>query len=128
MRWMLITACLLLPASAAHAKTITATDVRSPSGLITCWAVKEGTPGIECGAPYLPHTELDGYIALHRHGRATLGERGDYPGYGHARRTLRYGDTWKRPGIRCAMRTTGLRCRNLDGHGFRLAKGAVLRF
>jgi hypothetical protein len=42
--------------------------------------------------------------------------------------TLRYGDTWKRPGIRCTMRTTGLRCRNLDGHGFRLAKGAVRRF
>ena len=82
----------------------------------------------ECGAPYLPHKDLDGYIALHRHGRATLGERGDYPGYGHPRRTLRYGDTWKRPGIRCTMRTTGLWCRNLDGHGFRLAKGAVLRF
>jgi hypothetical protein len=117
-----------LSAAPASAKTVEATDVISPTGLISCLAVKHGS-GIECTAPYLPDIgDLDSYLALKRHGRASLSERGDNPGYGHKPVKLHYGDTWHRPGIRCAMRTSGLRCRNLDGHGFSIAKGAVRRF
>lgn len=122
-----IAACALSAAPTA-AKTVEVTDVVSPTGLISCLAVKFGS-GIECTAPYLPDIgDLDTYLALKRHGRSILSERGDNPGFGHKPVKLHYGDTWRRPGIRCAMRTSGLRCRNLDGHGFAIAKGAVGRF
>ena len=122
-----LVACALAAAPAA-ARTVKATDVVSPTGMISCLAVKFGS-GIECSAPYLPDIgELDTYMALKRHGRSILSERGDNPGFGHKPVKLHYGDTWRRPGIRCAMRTSGLRCHNLDGHGFSIAKGAVRRF
>jgi hypothetical protein len=118
----------LVAAGPAVARVVTETDVVSPSGMIGCWAVKHGS-GIECSAAYLPEIgELDTFLALKRHGRSGLGERGDYPGYGHKRVTLRYGDRWRRPGIRCTMRSSGLRCTNLDKHGFSLALGRVERF
>lgn len=36
--------------------------------------------------------------------------------------TLRYGTKWKRHGIVCRSRTTGLRCHNPDQHGFLLSR------
>jgi hypothetical protein len=36
--------------------------------------------------------------------------------------TLHYGQKWTRHGIVCRSRTTGLRCHNPDGHGFRLSR------
>ena len=121
-------ACSAAMAAPAAAKVVTETDVVSSSGMIGCWAVKHGS-GIECTAASLPEIgELDTFLALERHGRSRLGERGDYPGYGHKRVTLRDGDSWRRPGIRCTMRTSGLRCTNLDKHGFSLPDGRVKRF
>jgi hypothetical protein len=35
---------------------------------------------------------------------------------------LHYGSKWKRDGIVCRSRTTGLRCHNPDGHGFLLSR------
>ena len=35
---------------------------------------------------------------------------------------LAYGRTWSRGGLSCVSRTTGLTCRNRDGHGFFLAR------
>jgi hypothetical protein len=35
---------------------------------------------------------------------------------------LAYGRTWSRGGITCRSRTTGLRCTNRSGRGFRLAR------
>jgi hypothetical protein len=35
---------------------------------------------------------------------------------------LRYGSSWKRHGIVCQSRTTGLWCHNPDRHGFRLSR------
>ncbi len=40
---------------------------------------------------------------------------GNYP-------VLAYGRTWRRGGFTCLSRTTGLRCTNLSGHGFFLAR------
>jgi hypothetical protein len=117
-----------LVATPAGAAVVTYKNVRSPSKQISCWAVKEGT-GIECSAPYLPDIgPLDTYLALRPHGRAKLSERGDFSGYFAPFHTLQYGDTWKRPGVRCTMKTTGLTCHNRDRHGFHIQRGHVRRF
>ena len=120
------TAVLAAPASAA---TVDHKNFKSPSGKIRCWTLKYGGPGIECSAPYLKEIgELDTYLALKPRGKARYGERGDFPGYQAPFRTLQYGDTYKRDGIRCRMRKSGLTCRNLDDHGFHIAQGDVRRF
>ncbi|HEU5213867.1 MAG TPA: DUF6636 domain-containing protein [Gaiellaceae bacterium] len=36
--------------------------------------------------------------------------------------TLAYGSTWSYGGITCTSRSTGLTCRNRDGHGFFLSR------
>lgn len=115
-------------AVAAAAKTVTSYNVVSPSKLIACSAVLQSTE-IECTAPYLPDIgDLDSYYALRPHGTAVLSQRGDFPGHSTPQRTLHYGDTWKRAGISCTMRTAGLTCQNLDGHGFHIQKGNTPRF
>ncbi|WP_320669239.1 hypothetical protein [Patulibacter defluvii] len=129
----LTAAALLGPAAAAEARTVHADNIVSPTKLIRCYAVQYGG-GIECSASYLRRIgELDPYIALKPRGRARYGERGDYPGYTTARRTLHYGDRWqprrKARGISCTIRSaSGLTCRNRDGHGFVLVNGGVRRF
>jgi hypothetical protein len=123
-----IVAVLAGPAGVASARTVTAYNIVSPTKLISCWAVLQSTE-IECSAPYLPDIgELDSYFALRPRGTAKLSERGDFPGHSTPQRTLRYGDTWARPGIRCTMRTSGLTCRNRDRHGFHMQKGKTRRF
>jgi hypothetical protein len=42
--------------------------------------------------------------------------------YDEAAPVLHYGQKWTRHGIVCRSRTTGLRCHNPDGHGFRLSR------
>jgi hypothetical protein len=112
----------------AQAKTVTAYNIVSPSKLISCWAVLQSTE-IECTAPYLPDIgDLDSYFSLRPTGTAKLAQRGDFPGHSTPRRTLHYGDTWVRTGIRCTMRTTGLDCRSRDNHGFHIQKGHTRRF
>jgi hypothetical protein len=126
----LTVAAMLALAAPGGAAVVTYKNVVSPSKLIGCIALKYGGPGIECTAPYLPGKhELDPYFALKAHGTVKTGERGDYPGYpGAKQHTLHYGDTWKRPGIRCTMQSSGLTCHNLDQHGFHIARGDVRRF
>ena len=103
-------------------------NIVSPSKLISCFAVMNSTE-IECMAPYLPDVgEFDTYLGLRSRGKAILAQRSDFPGFSSPRRTVRYGDTWKRPGIRCTMRTSGLTCRNRDNRGFHIQKGHVRRF
>src|SRR4051794_19655454 len=112
----------------ARAATVTNENVVSPGKRISCWAVMRSTE-IECTAPYLPDIgELDTYLALRPRGTARLSERGDFPGFATRPRTLRYRDTWKRPGIRCTLSRTALTCRNRDGHGFHIQRGDVRRF
>jgi hypothetical protein len=126
-----MTAALLAavgPCAVASARTVSYHNVVSPTKQISCFAVI-GSSEIECMAPYLEDIgELDTYLALRAHGRARISERGDFPGFATPRRTLHYGDTWKRPSIRCTMRATGLTCRNRDGHGFHIQKDHVRRF
>lgn len=130
-RCLLIALLLAVGAAAvpsAQARTVDYKSVKSPSGQISCYAVR-GERRIECSAPYLPDIgELDTYLGLRPRGRTILAERGDYPGYNVRPRTLRYGDVWRRPGIRCTMRRNGLTCRNRDRHGFHIERGNVRRF
>jgi len=115
-------------ASSAPAKTVTFFNVVSPSKMISCYAVLQSS-AIECTAPYLPDRgDLDPYLRLKPRGHSHSGQRGDFPGHSTPRHTLHYGDTWKRPGIRCRMRRTGLTCRNRDHHGFHVQRGNVRRF
>ena len=128
---LLLSTALLAVASmagAASARTVSYENIVSPGKRISCWAVMRSTE-IECTAPYLPDIgELDTYLALRPRSTARISERGDFPGSATRPRTLRYGDTWKRPGIHCALRRTALTCRNRDGHGFHIEKGRVRRF
>jgi hypothetical protein len=119
-----------LAAVPAAAKVVKYKRFESPSGQIRCIAVKYGGKGVECSAPYIKEIgELDTYYGLEPRGKAFVGERGDFPGYPNApQRTLRYGDTYKRKGVRCTMRESGLTCRNRDDHGFHMAKGDTYRF
>ncbi len=123
-----IVAALAGPGAVASAKTVTAYNIVSPTKLISCWAVLQSTE-INCSAPYIPEIgELDTYFALRPRGTTKVAERGDFPGHSTPRRTLRYGDVWVRPGIRCTMRTSGLTCRNRDKHGFHVQRGNTRRF
>ena len=128
-RCLLATALLALVLSApASAKTVSYKNIVGPNKNISCFAVR-GSTEIECSATFLPEIgELDTYLAVRARGKARLSERGDYPGYGGRRRTLHFGDVWKRPGVRCKLRATGLTCRNLDDHGFHLERGHIRRF
>ena len=45
-----------------------------------------------------------------------------------ARYALPYGQTWRRGGITCWSRVTGLTCRNASGHGFFLSRESWRRF
>ena len=117
------------PGATASAKTVRYKNIVSPTKQISCLAVKGGPSEIECSTPYLPDIgELDTYLSLRARGKSKLSERGDFPGYVTPQRTLHYGDVWRRPGIRCTMRTTGLTCRNRGDHGFHLQRGNVRRF
>jgi hypothetical protein len=84
--------------------------------------------GMSCFSAALPHTELDGYIALRRHGRSKLGERGDSPWIpGGSSTRLHKGDRWSRVGVTCVVKMA-LRCENADGHGFKLTPKRYSRF
>lgn len=114
--------------TAAQAKTVSYKNIVSPSKLISCYAIIDSTE-IQCMAPYLPDVgEFDTYLGLRPRGRSILSQRSDFPGFSSPRRTLHYGDTWKRPGVRCTMRRSGLTCRNRDNRGFHIQKGHVRRF
>ena len=114
----------------ASAKTVRYNNIVSPTKNISCYAVRDSSR-IECLAPYLPRPSVgegDPYFTVGPRGRAKLSSRGDFPGFSSPRRTLHYGDLWKRTGLACSMKKSGLTCRNRDNHGFHIAKGNSYRF
>ncbi|GGR24500.1 DUF6636 domain-containing protein [Deinococcus ruber] len=54
-------------------------------------------------------------------GRATFTCHGDTI-VDPARPVLAYGQLWQRAGLTCRSSTAGVRCLNIDGHGFELAR------
>jgi hypothetical protein len=121
----------------ADAKTVRSDNVVLRSmGDVSCLVVRQfkGVPtqGIECSSPAVPRKDLDGYVELHRTGRAKLGERGDFPGYSSKQVKLSVGDVWRpgrsAKGIVCTYEPQGLNCRNRSRHGFVLRSDALRRF
>jgi hypothetical protein len=79
---------------------------RKPKGCELDWAF-----GFQMGARGRAQTVCAGDTAVDRRAKV-----------------VRYGSTWKRGGFVCTSRRTGLRCRNLSGHGFLLSRGHSYRF
>jgi hypothetical protein len=101
-------------AGASHATVFKA-------GRVLCGVMVRPIGGIQCHSAAIPAPYgTDGYVALHRHGPATLGERGDcaFRRCGPIHR-LQHGERWRRVGVTCVLRRK-LRCHNRDGHGFKL--------
>jgi hypothetical protein len=83
--------------------------------------------GMSCFSEALPSTQLDGYVELHAHGAARIGERGDSPWRNGKSSKLKKRDRWSRTGVKC-VRKAALRCTNADGHGFTLTPVAYALF
>jgi hypothetical protein len=109
---------------------------KTPSGKIFCAWSTGGSPSalVECGVitglkPKLPKTgaackTLDyvgNRISLAVTGRAQpvpcAGDAGPFADPAHSV-LLRYGKTLSAPGLTCSEKTSGLTCKNRDGHGF----------
>ena len=107
-------AALALPATTSGAASHV---TRFKAGESHCGVQLPSLGGMSCFSPVLPGTALDGYVELHRHGKARLGQRGDSPWRGGSSTRLHSGDRWGRVGVHCVKRSA-LRCLNADGHGF----------
>jgi len=120
---------LLSLAPAAQARSVSYLNFHSPSKRISCSVEKYGGPGLECTSPDITRFgDLDPYFRVSTRGHARLGQRGDVNRYNVRSRALRYGATWKRFGVTCHMRRSGLTCRNRSGHGFHMAIGDTRLF
>ena len=134
---------LVLLVSAAFASVALGTPAKSasgffktPSGEIFCQWVTGGSPSasVECGVttglhPPLPKTDpackhldyVGNRISLSVTGRAQpipcAGDAGPFADPAHSV-LLRYGKTWSAGGLTCSEKTSGLTCKNRDGHGF----------
>jgi hypothetical protein len=115
--------------------------LKTPSGNIACvYWLGTAPPSIGCGiksgltSP--PTSRRPGCfparrIVLRTTGRAQI-DRSICPGepegdagpfaYEAVARVLAYGTTWSGGGLRCTSASTGLTCRNEDGHGFFLSR------
>jgi hypothetical protein len=64
---------------------------------------------------------------LQRSGRTTIGCVSDSV-FSPTARVLTYGTTWRKGGLVCRSRATGLRCANASGHGFFMSRRRSFRF
>ena len=130
-------ALLLVLAAAAvtSAGASTVIEFRTPSGNIGC-VYSAGLPGagaptVRCDirsrlkpSPKPPAScplDYGDSIQVSRTGKAILVCHGD-TAIDPTSRVLAYGSTWRRDGLACASRATGLRCTNADSHGFFLSR------
>jgi len=134
---------LLLPLVALAATGFTATPAgaapaleffRTPSGRIGCLFAERALRCDVLGAtnrpPPRPKTcRLDWGHAfeLRARGRARLVCHGDTV-VNPSARVLAYGRIWRRGGIACTSRRTGLTCSNRQGHGWVLSRARQRRF
>ena len=129
MRHAAILTTVVLLAAAAPAAGAGAPGFRSPSGNIVCI---QNEVAVDCEL----RSTTNGRPPRPASCRFDFGYRYRiYPGLSRGRRlctsdaiddaglpTLGYGRTWKRAGITCASRRSGVTCRNHAGHGFFLSK------
>ena len=130
---------LLLPASIAAASTVLL--FRTPTGNIGCVFASglpgSGPPSVRCdirsrlrpppAAPKSCRLDYGDSLAVSQRGRATLVCHGDTAIDPHSR-VLAYGHVFRRAGIECTSRSTGLTCTNESGHGFFLSRQSWRRF
>jgi len=128
-RLLLLTGGLILALipGTSEARILKSQNVKSVVGSLYCYALNTSfglPPGIECMSKFLPAGKHnDSFIELLQRSKGQRGERGDYPGYLHATvQSIRDGDTWQRPGIKCTMRSSALKCSNKTGRGFSIAR------
>ncbi len=112
---------------------------KTPSGKIVCQWATGGSPSasVECGVatglkPPIPKSgvackhldyvgnRVDLSVTGHAEPIACAGDAGPFGDPGHTV-YLHYGKTWSAPGLSCKEATSGLTCRNRDGHGFFLS-------
>ncbi|MGZ4384600.1 MAG: DUF6636 domain-containing protein [Gaiellaceae bacterium] len=109
-------------------------DFRMPSNNIFCAYVVQSSPNakylrcdIMSGLRPRPSSAgcVDGdrsiSVSINATGRASYPCVGDTVKNTQSTR-FPYGWTWRRGGFTCSSSTTGLRCRNLSGHGFFLSR------
>ena len=132
----LVVAAALVPAALGAPTLGTSGFFKTPSGKIFCQWSTGGSPSalLECGVttglkPPLPKTGADckhldyvgNRISLAITGRAQpvpcAGDAGPFADPAHSV-LLRYGKAWGAGGLRCSEKTSGLTCKNRDGHGF----------
>ena len=144
MRTALVLAVGFAALAAAAGGSSASTDgfgfFKTPSGKIVCQWTTGGTPSasVECGVlptlrPPIPksgtacqHLDYVGNrVSLSVTGRVQkIPCAGDAGPFGDPAHTvlLRYGKTWSAPGgLSCKEGSSGLTCRNRDGHGFFLS-------
>jgi hypothetical protein len=129
-----ITALAVAGAFATAATGADSRFFRTPSGNIGC-AIFQGElrcdirTGLKPRPPRPAGCELDwGFgLTLGRTGRAGVVCAGDTVLDPDAR-VLPYGSTWRRSGIVCTSRATGLTCKNASGRGFFLSRQRWRRF
>lgn len=132
-----LVASLLLAASPASAEPVRWRSFQTPSGNIHCRYEPDSAfykAFLRCdilsGVQPEPSgdCELDwtgAYVERRRRAHWLCG--GDTVADG-GNRVLGYGEVWKRNGIRCVSRETGLRCENRSDHGFKLSRAKSRRF
>lgn len=128
---------VMLATAPASADPVRWRSFQMPSGNIHCWfqPAGDGYPAyLRCdilsGLEPEPSGDCEGAWVgayLQRRGRAHWLCAGDTV-YMPDNRVLQYGQVWKRRGIRCVSRETGLRCRNTREHGFFLSRAESRRF
>jgi hypothetical protein len=131
-----VLAVLAAGAAGSTASTKGSGFFKTPSGKIVCQWGTGGTPSasVVCGVlptlkPPIPksgtacqHLDYVGNrVLLSVTGRVQLlpcvGDAGPFGDPGHTV-YLHYGKTWSAPGLSCKETSSGLTCRNRDGHGF----------
>ena len=143
MGWALRTAVLvgllLLPVANAAGSTVLL--FRTPTGNIGC-VFSSGLPGagpaaVRCdirsglrprpSAPKSCPLDYGDSLSVSQRGRVSLVCHGDTALDPHSR-VLAYGHSFRRTGIECTSRFTGLTCSNESGHGFFLSRQSWRRF
>ena len=132
---LLLACAAALVVVAPAAATAVVVQFRTPSGNIGCifsaGLAGDVVPTVRCDIrsrlrpePHRPASCPGDYgdsIQVTRRGRATLVCHGDTTLDPHAR-AIAYGHSWRRDGITCTSRVTGLTCANPAGHGFFLSR------
>jgi hypothetical protein len=132
---------LSVAAAAPVALASTVLLFRTPSGNIGCvfsaGLAGAGAPTVRCDIrsrlrpeprrPKRCRLDYGDSIEVSRTGRASLVCHGDTAIDPHSR-VLAYGRTFRRDGVACTSRRTGLTCRNRSGHGFFLSRERWRRF